>query len=172
MNRRACLAALALILAGCSTEKPAVSSVEPFHIADIQVVGPPPEGVTEWQMADLRYQTASYAKLVPETANPRLLRLSITHFHKKNAGMSFIVGDANRLGVSAEVISLDGEQVIGRFAAQVETDGYVNGVIGATMAGLQDRNEAAQGLNRKAASAILEKIYGTKTWKAWAKRRR
>jgi hypothetical protein len=172
MNRRYILAALAIGLAGCGSEKPAVNSVEPFHIAEIEVVGPTSADVTEWQMADLRYQTASYAKLVPETANPRLLRLSVTHFHKKNAGMSFIVGDANRLGVLAEVMSLDGEQAIGRFTAQVETDGYVNGVIGATMAGLQDRNKVAQDLNRKAAPAIFEKIYGTKNWKAWSKRRR
>ncbi len=172
MNRRLYLFALALTLAGCGAEKPAVQSTEPFHIAEVQAVGPLPSGTSEWQLEDLRRETASLATLVPETGNPRLLQLRILGFHKKSPGMSFIVGDSNWIDVSGVVMSLDGGQSLGSFTAHVSTDAYVNGIIGATVAATESNTDAARELNDKAASAILEKIYGTRAWNAWANRRR
>jgi hypothetical protein len=172
MKRFAALLALSLTLAGCGSEKPLLSTAEPFHIADVQAVGPAAPGVADWQAEDLRQQTMAYAAFVPATANPRILRVRIVNFHKKNPGLSLLVGDANRMEVAADLMSADGTQSMGTFSAAVTTDAYVNGIIGAGLATDQSAEEAARKLDQAAGAALMEKIYGTKAWKSWSKGRR
>jgi hypothetical protein len=172
LKRRLVLLLVAGVLAGCGTEKPAVRTAEPFHIAHVEAVGPLPEGVSEWQLADLEQHTQMLARYVPETGNPRLLRLRILRFHQKNPGMSFLVGDSNNMMVSAEVLYPDVTGSLGTFTVRVSTDGYVNGIIGAASAANTQHHAAARRVNSEAASAVLEKIYGTKAWRAWTRRRR
>ncbi|MFN0192046.1 MAG: hypothetical protein ACKVP5_08735 [Aestuariivirga sp.] len=172
MKRRLVLVLVAGLLAGCGTEKPAVRTAEPFHIAQVEAVGPLPQGVSEWQLDDLGRQTQALAGLVPETGNPRLLRLRIAKFHQKNPGMSFLVGDSNNMTVSGEVLHPDNGGSLGTFTVRVSTDVCLNGIIGTAIAANTQHHEAAGRLNVEAGSAILEKIYGTKAWKAWTRRRR
>ena len=171
MKRRMIFAAVPFLLAGCGNEKPAVSSIEPFHIAKVEVVGPLAKDVAEWQMADLQQQTETFAHFAPETAAPRLLRLRIQRFHKKNPGMALLVGDSNNMTVDGEVFTMDGSVAIGRFSVTVTSDVYINGIIGAIAADIQKRDDVALDLNRKAGFDILEKIYGTKAWKIWTRGR-
>lgn len=164
------LAAVALLLAGCGSDAPVVSSSESFHIAEVEAVGIPPGDGSVEQLHDLRTKTRAMAAYIPATDNPRLLRLRILSFHKKNPGMSFLVGDSNNMDVSAEVVSMDGSAVMGRFQVNVANDMVLNGVVGAAIAASKTDVEVQRELNTKAASTILEKIYGKKLWKSWTKK--
>ena len=46
----------------------------------------------------------------------------------------------------------------------------VNGIIGFVVAASTNLDDAKRRLDAEAANAILEKIYGTKTWKQWSNR--
>jgi hypothetical protein len=161
---------VALALSGCGIQKPSIQSNEPFHIAAVEAVGPLPAESSPEQLEDLRARTAAVSAFVPETSNPRLLRLRIVRYHLKNAGMSIILGDSNNMTVSAEVLSMDGSSSMGTFQATVMSDAMVNGVVGAIIAAGQKESKVMRELDAEAANEILEKIYGTKTWQAWRKR--
>lgn len=162
---------MALMLAGCGTDTPVVSSSESFHIAEVEAVGLPPGDGSQEQLMDLQAKTKAMTAYIPRTDNPRLLRLRILSFHKKNAGMSLMVGDSNNMDVSAEVLNMDGSAVMGRFQVNVANDVMLNGVLGAAVAASKTDVEVQRELNTKAANTILEKIYGSKLWKSWTKRR-
>lgn len=159
----------ALALSGCGAQKPSIQSNEPFHIAGVEAVGPLPAESSPEQLEDLRARTEAVSAFVPETGNPRLLRLRILRYHLKNAGMSMILGDSNNMTVSAEVLSMDGSTSMGNFQATVMSDVMVNGVVGAIMAAGQKEDKVMRKLDAEAANEVLEKIYGTKAWKAWRK---
>jgi hypothetical protein len=139
------------------------------HIADVEMVGDPPKGSSGMQMEDLRQRTLAEAQRAPETPNPKLLRLRIVNFHRKNPGLSLIVGDGNSMQVVGEVVSLDGGPALGTFTASVHGGYMVNGVIGAVMAANAGKSDVERKLDAEAARAILEKIYGAKAWKRMAR---
>jgi hypothetical protein len=165
------VAATALLMMGCGDEKPMSLGQQPFHIASVEVAGPVPEDASEEQLSSLREMTATNALRVPETANPRLLRLRIKQYHKKNPGMSLLVGDANHMTVVADLMDMSGTSTMQSAEIQVNSDSMVNGVIGAVVAAGANDSKIQNHLNAEAADAIMEKIYGKKVWKSWSARR-
>jgi len=157
----------ALILAGCGEKVSAVSQNEPFHIAKVEAMGPPPKDSSDAQLRDLRDQTIMLGSRVPATNNPYLLRLRIVNFHQKNPALSILIGDSNNLTVSGEVWSLDGKTLKGTFKSTAMTDYVVNGLIGAAIAAGTSVNDVEHKLDAEAANGILEQVYGTKVWNSW-----
>ena len=136
----------ALILAGCGEKVSAVSQHEPFHIATVQALGPPPKDSSDAQLRDLRDQTSALGARVPQSNNPYLLRLRIVNFHQKNPALSLLVGDTNSITVSGEVWSLDGMVLKGTFKSTAQTDKMVNGLIGAAIAAGTSTNDVVRKL--------------------------
>jgi hypothetical protein len=171
MIRATLLMGTALILAGCGEKVSAVSQNEPFHIASVQALGPPPKDSSDAQLRDLRDQTIALGARVPQSKNPYLLRLRIVNFHQKNAALSLLVGDTNNITVSGEVWSLDGTTLKGRFTSTAQTDIAINGLIGAAIAAGTSTNDIVRRLDNEAANGILEQVYGTKAWNSWGAHR-
>lgn len=171
MKRFICLIGFAALLTGCGEQVSVVNTSGPFNIAKVEAYGPPPSESSDAQLRDLRNQTAALAARVPKTDNPLLLRLRILSFHKKNAGLSLLVGDSNNMEVSGEILSLDGTTPMGTSAVSIKQDFAINGILGAAIAAGSTTNEVERRLDAEAANAVLERIYGTKTWKVWSKTR-
>ena len=159
-----------LFLAGCGEKVSAVSNAQPFYIARVEVMGTPPKESSDAQLRDLREQTIALESRVPPTNNPYVLRLRIVKYHQKNPALSLLIGDSNSLTVSGEIWSLDGKTPMGQFSSTAATDQYVNGVLGAVIAAATTTNEVQRKLDGEAANEILEQVYGTKQWRAWAVR--
>ena len=167
MKKYMSLLGLTLLLAGCGDQQSFVNSSQPFFIAKVQVWGPPPAGSSDAQLKDLSDKVTALNSRVPSTNNPVLLSLRITKFHKKNPGISLIVGDANTMELTGTVMSLDGKTQMGTSVIQVQQGGEINGVIGMVAAATTSDEFATHALDQKAANELLEKVYGTKAWKSW-----
>lgn len=165
------VAIVALVLAACSNDMPSLMGNEPFHIEAVEVIGPPPKDGSEEMLMGLRAETLAKASYTPRTDNPRMVRLKITQYHKKSPGISLIVGDSNYMIVVGEVWTIDGATWLTNFEVRVDTDQAINGLIGAAVAAVKKDEKVEQQLNQKAADRVLEKVYGTKAWKVWSKKR-
>jgi hypothetical protein len=161
-----CSVFLVMALAACGTDR--VEGLGgPIYVASVGVAGQ----VESPQMRDLQAKVMAEARRAPQTDNPRNLRLTIIDYHKKNAGLSLIVGDSNKLNVQVEVIDPSTNSVISKFNSFATTDAYVNGVLGAIVAGTSDDGKVQAGLNTAAARDIMEHLYGSKAWKKIARRK-
>jgi hypothetical protein len=159
-------ASLAFFLVACGTDR--VEGLGgPIYVASVSVA----DQVESPQMRDLQAKVMAEARLAPQTDNPKNLRLTIIDYHKKNAGLSLIVGDSNKLNVQVEVIDPSTNSVISKFNSFATTDAYVNGVIGALVAGTSDDQKVQAQLNTVAARDIMEHLYGSKAWKQYRQRK-
>jgi hypothetical protein len=157
---------LILILTGCGT-KPVMNLGGPFHIETVEMMGPG----TSMQLQDLGHKVKADTRLVPQTQNPKNLRLTILNYHKKNGGMSLLVGDRNSLNVLVEVVEPTTGDVVSRFNSAVSSDAMINGVIGAIAAAASSDEKVQASLNTLAARDIMEHLYGSKMWHQFERRR-
>jgi hypothetical protein len=146
-------------LAGCD-DKPSVNLGGPFHIATVQVAG---HSFTP-QLQDLQAKVQNAASHVPLTNNPKTLRLHIAESHRKNPGMSLIVGDSNRLNILVEVFDPATGTVETRFNSITMLDSAVNGVIGLVVSAVQDENNVDSRLDSAAVNDIMVHLYGSTAW--------
>jgi hypothetical protein len=156
---------VALVLVACGM-KPEVDVGGPIYIADVQAVGEGRPG----QLEDLQRKTMALASGLPQRGIPVSLRLEIVDFHKKDAGMSLLVGDANRLTVNVQVLSQDSGSIISHFQSVSLTDNFINGALGAVVAATADEERVMYSLNSKAAENVLERVYGSKVWRSFKRR--
>jgi hypothetical protein len=158
-------AILVVVLAGCAT-KQVVNMGGPFHIASVEMIG----DSSSMQLQDLGHKVKQDTRLVPQTDNPKNLRLTIISYHKKNGGMSLLVGDANSLTVLVEVSDPATGAVVSRFNSVVTSDAMINGVIGAIAAASSSDEKVQANLNTLAARDIMEHLYGSKAWRQFERR--
>ena len=156
---------LTLSLTGCGNEQ-IVNLGGPFHIVSVEMMG------SEYtpQMRDLGAKVKAETRLVPQTNNAKKLKLTIVNYHKKNAGMSLIVGDSNNLNVLVQVVDAASGTVEAQFNSVTTTDQYINGVIGFIGSAATSNNEAEARIDSAAARDIMEHLYGSKVWATFERR--
>lgn len=156
---------LLLALSGCGNEQ-IVNVGGPFHIVSVEMMG------SEYtsQMRDLGTKVKAETRLIPQTNNPKKLKLTIVNYHKKNPGMSLIVGDSNNLNVLVQVVDAASGTVEAQFNSVTATDQYINGVIGFIGSAATSNNEAEARIDTAAARDIMEHLYGSKTWATFQRR--
>jgi hypothetical protein len=156
---------VAFVLVSCGI-KPEVDVGGPIYITDVQAVGEGRPG----QLEDLQRKTMALAAGLPQQGTPVALRLEIVDFHKKDAGMSLLIGDANRLTVNVQVLSQDSGSTISHFQSVSLTDSMINGAIGAVVAATSDEERVMSRLNSTAAENVMERVYGSKVWRSFRRR--
>lgn len=156
---------LMLSLAGCGNEQ-VVNLGGPFHIVSVEMMG------SEFtpQMRDLGSKVKAETRRIPQTNNPKKLKLTIVNYHKKNPGMSLIVGDSNNLNVLVQVVDAASGTVEAQFNSVTSTDQYINGVVGFIGSAATSNDEAEARIDTAAANDIMVHLYGGKAWASFQRR--
>jgi hypothetical protein len=156
---------LMLSLTGCGAEQ-VVNVGGPFHIVSVEMMG------AEYtpQMDDLGSKVKAETRVIPQTDNPKKLKLTIVNFHKKNPGMSLLVGDTTNMNVLVQVVDAASGTVQAQFNSVTSTDQYINGVIGMVASAATSDSEAEARIDTAAANDIMQHLYGKKVWASFHRR--
>jgi hypothetical protein len=155
---------MALGLSACSAHTGVLSKSGPSHVNNVEVVLAKPMG-SPVLAETLRTKTLNEAARFGANGNPKTLRVSIFQYHKKNAAMSFLVGDSNRISANVTIIDSTTQTEDGKLQFTSIDDPYVQGVIGAVVAAQTSDAEVEDKLTSKFAFDVLERVYGSKAAK-------
>lgn len=148
-----------LLIAGCQT-KGIYSAVGDAHIVDISVQSNA-KTLPPTLLPDVREGLRTKLSVYPKSGRPKCMTVVIKDYHLKNAALSLLVGDSNRMGGTVQTVdattgALDGNKQV------VALDSYMmNGVIGAAQAATQDKAKVENILADTFQLRVLEALYGS-----------
>ncbi len=149
---------LALGLSACATYQPMipgeVSYVDKVNVELKQGVAP---HFAEAMRAKAKRESSRYG----HAGTPKELRISVSEVHYKDAAMSLMFGDANRVAAHVAVLDAATGRSHGEFDETAIDNFAINGVVGAIVAASQNKEEADQRLAENLSSKVMEHIYGT-----------
>jgi hypothetical protein len=159
--RNAFFVFMTLTLISCQTTQPTLNTtVGAIEIESVQVARagdiPPGSDVVA------RVQTYVQYRLSKQSAAngvPVKVLVTITRLHRKNPGLSLLVGDANYVNSSVTITGLDGKPLMQREISAIY-GGAVNGVIGAVAAAASNETETDDKLADTLAENIERAIFG------------
>jgi hypothetical protein len=150
-----------LTLASCQTAQPSLNmSTGAVQIESLEVI--PTASVPSDSDVVRRVQTYAQYRLGKQSApNGRLVRVSvmITELHRKDAAMSLLVGDSNRIKAALTISDAQGKPLMRREVSAMNSV-IINGVIGAVAAAASDKNETDDELADALAENIERAVFG------------
>lgn len=136
---------IAVTFSSCITKRSGDFEKEAIHIIDVEIHIPQPTNDNELSKItntfEERFRNAmlNYAAVYNKTKTGRIegykIKVSVKNVHFKNALISLIVGDANRMSAKAEIIDPTTNQIL-RTYENIYTDGgsaILNGISGAVL---------------------------------------
>ncbi|MDX6805152.1 hypothetical protein [Terrihabitans rhizophilus] len=159
--------ALATLLCACGPEG-ILKGPNSGFISNVEVKLAKPLGSP--QMAEaIRTKTLMEASRYPAQGEPKTLHILVTDLHKKNAAMSLLVGDANRMRATLVVTDTAGKTEHGRVNVVSTENGAMNGLIGAAIALAQEDQRFEDAMTGQIAKDALIHVHGSKAASAAAK---
>ncbi|BCJ91155.1 hypothetical protein IZ6_18900 [Terrihabitans soli] len=154
----------ALGLSACSAHKGALWKHPPSHVNNVEVTLAKPMG-SPALAETIRVKTLAEASRYGAVGNAKTLRVSITHYHKKNPALSLLLSDSNN--IRADVSVVDTTTLAEDTKMQMITSDPVpaDGIIGAVVAISQTEAEVEEMLTTQFASEVLARVYGSKAAK-------
>ena len=149
------------VLSGCVTTAK-VKSDQPYRVSKVVVTKSISDVGTINLAEDVRVKTMKETAKISTRGQPKVVKISLNHFHAKNPGLSLLVGDANSMSASVTVVDGKSGKQDASFRVAVTDSGYLQGVSGAVLAGLDNPVDVEQRMATLIAKDVALNIFGPK----------
>ena len=154
----AAVIAAALSLAACNTTQGMLGG-GPAHVAKVDVSLAPNVGSPRFAEAldsKIRGQSGRFAR----EGVARHVRVAVTEVHYKDALQSILIGDGNYAAAEVTVVDPATGRTEGPVKAEAIEGSGPNGISGAVISAIQDKQAVDERLTNRLAWNVLVKIYG------------
>lgn len=150
-----------IVLSGCVTTAK-VNSDQPYRVSKVIVTKSISDVGTINLAEDVRVKTMKESAKISARGQPKVVKISLNHFHAKNPALSLLIGDANSMSASVTVVDGKTGKQDASFRVAVTDSGYLQGVSGAVLAGLDNPVDVEQRMATLMAKDVALNIFGPK----------
>ncbi len=147
------------LLSACGASVTPILQTQPTYISGTKVTIAKLDEGTVNLPEDLRVKVLRDASRYSQTGHPKILRINITNFHVKNPVQSWLIGDADKISASVEIVDKKSGRVDSKFDAHAIRVG-VQGLAGAVLSAINNPVEVEQELATLLSKRIFLRLYG------------
>lgn len=151
---------IVFLISGCAAQG-LLKENELAYISKVQVSKAKPVFGTVNLAEAIRVRTLRQARRYPRAGRAKLMKIRVTGIHFKNALMSVIAGDSNRMQATVSIIDAGTGKTDGTYTVSAIDSFVLQGVAGALLTGLDTPIKAEQRMAEDLAKNAMNGFYGS-----------